>query len=109
MKTVEEIAKASNLVVISNTENGGCGRLIYGSLKNATVIWGRAEGGRFDHVGISPTNRTPTWEEMCKVKDIFFDPEEECYQVFPKRSQYVNIRKNCLHIWRDVQKGEQNE
>ena len=40
-------------------------------------------------------------EEMKAIKDIFFNDEEECYQVFPKKSEYVNLHPYCMHIWRD--------
>lgn len=54
----------------------------------------------WDHVSVSHPTRTPTWEEMCYVKDLFFEPEEECVQYHPKRSAYVNYHEHCLHIWR---------
>ena len=37
--------------------------------------------GGWDHVSVSPANRNrqvcPTWEEMCEVKEIFWEDEEE--------------------------------
>ena len=99
MKTPEELAKTPNLLILQNDEEGGVGFIMFGQLKGS-VIWGRNEG-QYEHVSFAPKKRTPTWEEMCKVKDMFFYDEEECYQVFPKKSEYVNIAKTCLHIWRD--------
>jgi hypothetical protein len=52
-----------------------------------------------NHVSVSLDNRTPTWDEMCFIKDLFFDAEEICVQIHPKRSQYVNKHKHCLHMW----------
>ncbi len=52
-----------------------------------------------NHVSVSLENRTPTWLEMCFIKDLFFDAEEICVQVHPKRSQYVNAHEHCLHLW----------
>ena len=103
MKTVQEISQAPNLLIERNDEKGGTGRLMYGNLRNCTVMWGRAESGKYDHVSIAPTGRCPTWDEMCKVKEIFFYDDEECYQVFPKKSEHVNLSKTCLHIWRDIE------
>ena len=100
MKTPEEIAQISNLLILQNDEMGGVGYITFGTLR-ASVIWGRNEG-EYDHVSIAPKKRTPTWEEMCKVKDMFFYEEEECFQLFPKKSEYVNIAKTCLHIWRKI-------
>ncbi len=112
MKTVKEIAKLDNLIISLNSELGGKGKLVYGSLRNCSVIWTRedndADNYHKDHVSICPTGRLPTWDELCKVKDMFFYDEEECYQVFPKKSEYVNLMKNCLHIWHD-RESEHNE
>ena len=44
----------------------------------------------------------PTWDDMCVLKDIFFDDEEEVYQIHPKKSEYVNMSKNCLHLWKPI-------
>lgn len=46
--------------------------------------------------------RTPTWEEMCIVKDLFWDKEEEVIQIHPKKSQYVNIEEYVLNLWRRI-------
>jgi len=70
-----------------------------------SVVWSvdRADNGTvWEHVSVSPYDlgHTPTWDEMCEVKDIFFEDEEEAVQFHPKKSDYVNLQKNCLHIWR---------
>lgn len=59
-------------------------------------------GGGWDHVSVSPIKKriTPNWETMCKVKDIFFKPEEAVIQIHPPEDQYVNNMPNCLHLWR---------
>lgn len=68
---------------------------------NCTVIWTRDEGS-MEHVSVSPTRKykIPSWNDMCKLKDIFFDDEEEVYQIHPPKSEYVNLDTNCLHLWR---------
>ena len=45
-------------------------------------------------------NKIATWDEMCEIKDMFFLPEEEAIEFHPKKSEYVNLAKNCLHLWR---------
>ncbi len=42
----------------------------------------------------------PTWEEMCYIKDLFWDKDEVVIQYHPAESDYVNLKKNCLHLWR---------
>lgn len=55
----------------------------------------------WDHVSVSLNkNRPPTWEEMCFIKDIFFDEEETVAQLHPPKSKYINRHPNVLHMWR---------
>jgi len=61
----------------------------------------------FEHVSCQihvPGNgyRTPTWDEMCFVKDLFWDDDECVLQYHPPKSSYVNITKNVLHLWKPV-------
>jgi hypothetical protein len=58
------------------------------------------ETGQWEHVSVSIATRIPTWEEMCFVKDLFFDDHEVCVQYHPAKADYVNNHPNCLHIWR---------
>jgi hypothetical protein len=44
--------------------------------------------------------RTPTWREMCAVKDLFWDGEDVVMQLHPRRSEYVNLHPCTLHLWR---------
>ena len=39
-----------------------------------TVIVSDQDG--WDHVSVSLQKRCPSWNEMCFIKDLFFDPEE---------------------------------
>lgn len=54
----------------------------------------------FEHVSISLAHRCPTWDEMCRVKDLFWDNEDVVVQFHPAKSEYVNLSKTCLHLWR---------
>lgn len=56
--------------------------------------------GQWEHVSVSLEHRCPTWEEMCIVKNLFWDEEETVIQIHPPRSQYVNYHPFCLHLWR---------
>lgn len=62
------------------------------------------QGPPFDHVSVSVLreNRCPTWEEMCWVKDQFFEPEELVLQYHPPKSEYVSFHRYCLHLWKPV-------
>lgn len=58
-------------------------------------------GGGWDHVSVSHERRCPTWREMCKIKDMFFDEEDTVLQIHPPKSTYVNDHPRCLHLWRN--------
>jgi hypothetical protein len=61
-----------------------------------------SNGGGWDHISVSiaDNEEIPTWDEMCFVKDLFFEAEEPAFQYHPPQSRYVNIFKGCLHLWR---------
>ena len=67
------------------------------------VVYGYNEAGK-EHVSVSPRkkSRMPSWDDMCALKDIFFEDEEEAYEIHPPKSGYVNLQENCLHLWRPV-------
>lgn len=59
-------------------------------------------GIKWEHVSVSLKNRLPTWQELKFIKMLFWDPEDEVIQFFPPQSQYVDVQKNCLHLWRPI-------
>jgi len=83
--------------------DSGCGCFkVYVNSRSFFVV--ASDGGGWDHVSVSPCSRKrqscPTWEEMCAIKDMFFEPEERVVQYHPPRSEYVNLHPYCLHLWR---------
>lgn len=66
--------------------------------KTLKVVCSDGEG--WEHVSVSLPNRSPTWEEMCYIKSVFWDEEEAVMQIHPPKSEYVNNAKYCLHLWR---------
>jgi hypothetical protein len=58
----------------------------------------------WDHVSVHPdTNppRTPTWEEMCHIKDIFFRDDEIVVQFHPDKKSHISYHNTTLHLWRN--------
>lgn len=56
----------------------------------------------WEHVSISliGKKRCPSWQEMCWIKDFFWDETETVLQFHPKASNYVNIHPYVLHLWK---------
>jgi hypothetical protein len=59
----------------------------------------------WEHVSVSYSNRCPTWEEMCFVKNLFWGEDETVVQFHPSKSEYVNNHPYCLHLWRNTRTG----
>ena len=111
MKTFDEIKAAPRVYNVREEPIGltFCYKFTTGIA--ATVIASplelTEERGAVQHVSASPFKRSHilTWNELCELKSLCFYPEEECYQVFPKESEYlhgVGHLSNVMHIWRDV-------
>jgi hypothetical protein len=63
---------------------------------------GDADEMPWEHVSVSTKCRCPTWQEMCFVKELFWDDEETVMQLHPPKSQWINNHPYCLHLWRHV-------
>lgn len=65
-----------------------------------------SDGGGWEHVSVHAhrggQTRTPTWKEMCYVKRLCWDAEDEVVQFHPKESEYVNCHPNVLHLWKPI-------
>lgn len=102
MKTNEELKGTRNLLILRTGIDGGIGELYRAGKPYASVIW--SNGGGWEHVSIAPYkhSHTPTWDEMCALKDMFFHEDEVVVQYHPAKSDYVNNMPNCLHLWRPL-------
>lgn len=61
-----------------------------------------SEGFGWEHVSVSRKDRCPLWDEMCQIKDLFWEPEDCVVQFHPPASEYVNNHPRCLHLWRQI-------
>lgn len=72
-------------------------------LSSKSGIWAIASDGRgWEHVSASAKNRTPSWSEMCRIKALFWDPEDVVVQYHPRESEYINCHPYTLHLWRPI-------
>lgn len=62
-----------------------------------------SDGLGWQHVSVSfgrDNHKTPSWELMCRVKDLFWEPGDWVMQFHPPAAEYVNNHPGCLHLWR---------
>lgn len=57
---------------------------------------------QWEHVSVSLKNRCPNWDEMCFVKDLFWNEDEVVMQLHPAKKDYVNYHPFCLHMWKPI-------
>ena len=98
MKNHEAIISDKRLMLAQKDPMLYSGYITLSNGHKGSIIAGRNEEG-WEHVSICLYNRQPSWDEMCEVKDIFWDDEEQVVQIHPRKSQYVNITE-AFHLWR---------
>ena len=101
MKSLDELKKNPQLLIGRLTIDGGNGT-VKTKKWSGTVIW--SNGGGWEHVSVAPYKRNivPSWDDMCMIKDMFFEDNETVVQYHPAKSNYVNVLENCLHLWRPI-------
>lgn len=75
-----------------------CGRPLKVMVDNGSV-------SGWEHVSVSlqgHPSKTPSWQEMSLVKDLFWEDHEAVLQFHPAKADYVNNHAGCLHLWRPV-------
>lgn len=84
----------------SNNDIGNNG-LFQFQFKGYNVRCIASDGKLWDHISVTiDRKRTPSWEIMAHVKDLFWDKEDGVFQFHPPKSKYVNTHPYCLHLWR---------
>ena len=103
MKNLRQLDKYRVVHLMLGPGDETCGTFKVFIEGKAFFVIASSDGG-WEHVSVTMNNRKlmrcPTWEEMCAIKDMFFDPEEVVMQLHPKHSEYINNHPYCLHLWR---------
>ena len=97
-----KLAPSYLLFVASCFDCVEAGELNIGDLSDVDRAW--------EHVSVSTwikdalsgivRQRLPSWEEMARAKDLFWEAEECVIQFHPPRSVYNDSNPNVLHLWR---------
>lgn len=70
MKKLEEIKNTVNLQIKSEGADGFMG-VYYDSATGKWLTFIFSWGLDWEHLSVSMKNKTPSWEQMCRMKDIF--------------------------------------
>lgn len=99
MKNINDLFKCTSLVKARTSGNGMLGHILHPQIPRTMFFVASWDFG-WEHVSVSYKDRTPTWDEMCIVKDIFWNEDETVIQIHPPKKEYVNLHPHCLHLWR---------
>lgn len=100
MKTFEKIKAIKRIAWQNVTEDGAAGFISMPSRWVGSIIV--STGAGWEHVSVSPNRKSlvPSWEDMCFIKDLFWNEDESVIEIHPPKADYVNNMPNCLHLWR---------
>lgn len=99
MRDLEEIKQNPRCCWKGQTEDGMAGYIALPEWQGSVVM---STGAGWEHVSVAPAKKriTPSWDDMCIVKKIFWKDDEAVIQIHPAEDEYVNNMPNCLHLWR---------
>lgn len=109
MKSIDEIKANTQVKTFEESSNGMySGHLsVHGDKRDIFFIMS-IDRGEYEHVSVhypSCLKQTPSWETMCRIKDIFWGADEEVHQIHPHEKEYVHqagTLQNVLHLWRPI-------
>lgn len=83
--------------LITTTPDGAM--WVHNGMSIIASIESKADGREWLHVSCARRSRLPTYEELLRVKNEFIGKDRKAVFIFPEEKNYVNINKNCLHLW----------
>ena len=104
MKSLEDI-KQNRYIEIKREGRDGIGGVIYDKKTRVKLNFIMSWGAGWEHCSVSITDRykrTPSWEQMCFIKDSFWNEDECCIEYHSAKKDYVNNHEYCLHIWKPI-------
>lgn len=69
--------------------------------RGLVVIFSNGLG--WEHVSVSHRDRTPTWDEMDRIKREFWAPKDTVMQLHVPPVDHINLSPHCLHLWRPIE------
>lgn len=101
MRKLEDIKKNGYLKIKKEGQDG-FGGTFYDKKSRCNLNFIMSWGAGWEHCSVSIPTRCPTWDQMCAIKELFWNDDEECMQLHPAKKDYINNMPYCLHIWRPI-------
>lgn len=99
MRNRNDIRTNPRIYITAEGKEGFSGEIALPTWRGTVIC---STGAGWEHVSVSPYKRriTPSWDDMCRIKDAFWKDDEVVIQIHPAKDNYVNNMPNCLHLWR---------
>lgn len=101
MKSLNEI-KQNKYLKIKREGKDGFGGTFYDKKSRCYLNFIMSWGAGWEHCSVSMPTRCPSWEQMCSIKELFWNDDECCVEYHPAKDDYVNNHPYCLHIWKPI-------
>lgn len=101
---IEQFRKISGPYASASGDDAGYFYIPHGRTELGVMVSSGDEQIPWEHVSAKARDykgeRTPTWAEMCWLKDLFWDESECVVQYHPPKDDYVNNHPYVLHLWK---------
>jgi hypothetical protein len=64
-----------------------------------------SDGWGWRHLSVTSaqTRDLPSWQVMCRLKEMFFSDDSWVVQFHPPKSENINDHPYCLHLWESLE------
>ena len=104
MKKVEEILE-SKFLQIGKTGLDGFSGIFVDPVERKNYFFVFSWGGGWEHLSVSQKNKTPSWDVMCRIKDIFWTEDECCVEYHPKKGRLCQFSSTLSPYLERSRKG----
>ena len=76
--------------------------LVIASPGNEEIPWEHVSARIGEKHNKKLRERIPTWDEMCQIKDLFWNEDEAVMQLHVPESEFIRIHPFVLHLWKPI-------
>ncbi len=85
---------------VAGDHGDACNGFLMIKSKGLGVIFSAGMG--WEHVSVSRKSKVPSYEDMCWIKDQFWNDRDCVMQLMVPKKDHVNVHSHCLHLWRPL-------
>ena len=87
-------------VAVGGDEGDACNGFLMIKSRGLAVQF--SDGGGWEHVSVSRKSKVPSYDDLCWIKDQFWNNRDTVMQLHVPKKDHVNVHPWCLHLWRPL-------